>query len=298
LGPGTEAAWVPERVTELLPRLLERLLAKTGPKLIATLAGTEVATERLRKELERARYAHVATHGFFADKQFRSVLQSDEKPFAQTMFDDGRIAQRIGEGARCGLVCAGANLPDTPGRGILSADAVAGLLLDDLHLAVLSACDTGIGDVAGGEGVFGLQRAFHIAGCKNVVASLWKVDDAATAALMTRFTGVGNDGRCIEGDRDRLPVEFGGSPTSGAQSGLTGNSAPRPFSPQRAGLFRVCPADRRLFEPASARGSGQRPATPARGQTVRPGRRFLRVTAFSPAGARHDKVSGGRHEAG
>jgi hypothetical protein len=72
-------------------------------------------------------------------------------------------------------------------RGILSGDAIAGLLLDDLHLATLSACDTGLGDVAGGEGVFGLQRAFHIAGCKNVVASLWKVPDRPTAALMALF---------------------------------------------------------------------------------------------------------------
>jgi tetratricopeptide (TPR) repeat protein/CHAT domain-containing protein len=173
--------------------LLENLLAKTGPKLTAALGGVDASTARLRQELERARYAHLATHGFFADKQFRSVLQLDPKLFERRMAE-GRILERRGEGARSplvlsGLVCSGANRADTPERGILSADAVAGLLLDDLQLAVLSACDTGLGDVAGGEGVFGLQRAFHIAGCHNVVASLWKVDDAATAALMARFYG-------------------------------------------------------------------------------------------------------------
>jgi CHAT domain-containing protein len=188
-----QVVWNYLKGTEAESQLLRKLLEKIGPKLTA-LSGTGAATAPLRRELEKVRYAHIATHGFFADKTFRSVLQLDEKLFARRQWLDGRIGERIGEGSRSplvlsGLVCAGANLPDTPDRGILSADAIAGLLLDDLQLAVFSACDSGLGDVAGGEGVYGLQRAFHIAGCKNVVASLWKVDDAATAALMTRFYG-------------------------------------------------------------------------------------------------------------
>jgi CHAT domain-containing protein/Tfp pilus assembly protein PilF len=177
--------------TERERQLLAEMLEQSGVKP-QTLGGSEASTARLRQALEQARHVHLATHGFFADKEFRSLLQLDEKLFARREFVSGDIGERIGAAARSplvlsGLVCAGANRPETPERGILSGDAIAGLLLDDLQLAVLSACDTGLGDVAGGEGVFGLQRAFHIAGSHNVVASLWKVDDAATAALMTRF---------------------------------------------------------------------------------------------------------------
>jgi CHAT domain-containing protein len=92
-------------------------------------------------------------------------------------------------------VLSGANLPPEqdehglprPSDGILTAEAIAAMPLDDLELAVLSACETGLGDMAAGEGAFGLQRAFHLAGARNVVASLWKVDDNATAALMNLF---------------------------------------------------------------------------------------------------------------
>jgi hypothetical protein len=86
-----------------------------------------------------------------------------------------------------GLVCSGANLPHTPNRGILTAEAIVGLDLRRMNLAVLSACESGLGESAGGEGVYGLVRAFHIAGTRNVAASLWKVDDEATAALMVLF---------------------------------------------------------------------------------------------------------------
>ncbi len=88
---------------------------------------------------------------------------------------------------------AGANRPGSADplthddRGILTAEAIAGLDLAGLVLVVLSACETGLGLGGGGEGVFGLQRAFHLAVAQNVVASLWKVDDQATAALMTIF---------------------------------------------------------------------------------------------------------------
>src|SRR5262249_56363603 len=90
-----------------------------------------------------------------------------------------------------GRVLAGATLPVTDAErddgGLLSAEALAGLALPKLELVVLSACSSGRGAVASGEGVLGLQRAFHIAGAKNVIGSLWNVEDEATAALMSLF---------------------------------------------------------------------------------------------------------------
>lgn len=173
-------------------RELKRVVALAGDRPMVRLTGNEPSAERLLAELPQASLAHLATHGFFADKSFRSILQLDEKLFARRMSSAGHILERIGEGSRSplvlsGLVLAGANRSDTPGRGILTADAIIGLDLRGLELAVLSACETGLGDVAAGEGVFGLQRAFHIAGTHNVVASLWKVNDEATAALMALF---------------------------------------------------------------------------------------------------------------
>jgi CHAT domain-containing protein len=153
------------------------------------LAGREATTDRVLAELPRARVALLATHGFFADPSFRSAMQLDPELFASP---DRSLASA---GARnplilSGLVLAGANRTgsdEAPDRGIVTAEAILGLRLDGLELAVLSACDTGLGAVAGGEGVLGLVRAFHIAGCRDVVASLWRVEDDATAALMALF---------------------------------------------------------------------------------------------------------------
>jgi CHAT domain-containing protein len=160
------------------PRVLER-------------SGPQAGAGQLLVDLPQARWAHLATHGFFAAPQSgaRKYLY-DEQDFLR-----GLMGERVGIAARypltqTGLVLAGSNLKGKeagPEGGIVTAEALAGLDLSGLELAVLSACETGLGEAASGEGVFGLQRAFHLAGTRNVVASLWKVDDEATAALMALF---------------------------------------------------------------------------------------------------------------
>jgi CHAT domain-containing protein/tetratricopeptide (TPR) repeat protein len=171
-------------------REVDRVVALAGSRSVTCRRGAEASVSRLLADLPEARWAHLATHGFFADGRLRSALQLDEGLFRRE-----RERFRFEPGARnplvlSGLVLAGANLPTVDGvadGGLLTAETIAGLDLRRLDLAVLSACETGLGELAGGEGVFGLQRAFHLAGTRNVVASLWRVDDAATSALMALF---------------------------------------------------------------------------------------------------------------
>jgi CHAT domain-containing protein len=152
-----------------------------------TLQHEEATTSAVLAALPQARYAHLATHGFFADASFRPAFLVDPKLFEMTP-----RGERVGAGAlspmvMTGLVFAAANKPNTPGRGIVTGEALVDLDLSGLDLTVLSACETGLGDTAGGEGTFGLQRAFHLAGTRDVIASLWKVPDRPTAALMALF---------------------------------------------------------------------------------------------------------------
>ncbi|MCY2995041.1 MAG: CHAT domain-containing protein [Planctomycetota bacterium] len=178
-------------------REVAAVVALAGNRQHVELTGAEASSSRVVQELPNASWAHFATHGFFADKKFRSALQFNEGAFEERI---GLFRERLAVAGRnplvlSGLILAGANLsrekdelglPKGDG-GILTAEAVASLDLTKMDLVVLSACETGLGDVAGGEGVFGLQRAFHVAGARNVVASLWKVDDKVTAVLMGLF---------------------------------------------------------------------------------------------------------------
>ena len=95
---------------------------------------------------------------------------------------------------RCGLALAGICnwlkgeiLPEEIGNGILNGMDVLSLDLSNTNLMVLSACQTGLGDTQSGEGIQGMRRAFELAGVHTLICTLWKVDDLASAILMTAF---------------------------------------------------------------------------------------------------------------
>ncbi len=134
---------------------------------------------------------HVVTHGYF--EPARKSLEG-HAPQASTDPADSAGPEPMVDswmpGLLSGLVMSGANhavVGTSSHDGILRAAEIEATSLPGVDLVVLSACETGLGATAGGEGLTGLQRAFHIAGARTVVASLWKVDDRATLELITRF---------------------------------------------------------------------------------------------------------------
>jgi CHAT domain-containing protein len=171
----------------------EQIFARPKMTVLQGSGATEVA---LRREAPRHLYLHLATHGFFAPEHYRSALERSvqgQGPVASENRSGSprSAAQSIAgyhPGLLSGLALAGANKPaEGLDDGIMTAEEVSTLDLRAAELVVLSACDTGLGEVAGGEGILGLQRSFQVAGARTVIASLWSVDDAATRDLMERF---------------------------------------------------------------------------------------------------------------
>jgi CHAT domain-containing protein/Tfp pilus assembly protein PilF len=144
------------------------------------------ATEAKVKQLHGPRILHIATHGFF--------LNDNELPTTALRVGDFSPEQPpvpLGENPllRSGLALAGANTRRSGEHddGILTAAEVAQMDLRGTQLVVLSACETGVGEVQNGEGVYGLRRALVLAGAETQVASLWKVADEATKDLMVEY---------------------------------------------------------------------------------------------------------------
>lgn len=145
----------------------------------ATLFTGPQATETAVKQARGPRVLHVATHGFFLED-------------LNAAGEIGARRLRLSENPmlRSGLAFAGANtLRSGVDDGVLTALEAAGLDLNGTQLVVLSACETGVGEVRNGEGVFGLRRAFDIAGAETIVMSLWPVADQTTKDLMIAYYG-------------------------------------------------------------------------------------------------------------
>ena len=179
--PGTE------RESREIPPLV------VAPKEQKQVLVGERATETAVKTARSPRILHLATHGFF--------LPDDESALDTVKFggvpDRGITVVPRPTGkryenplVRSGLAFAGANHATgiTDGDdGILTALEITGMDLYGTELVVLSACDTGVGEIKTGEGVFGLRRAFALAGAKNLLMSLWEVSDEVTARQMKIF---------------------------------------------------------------------------------------------------------------
>ena len=174
-----------ERITALFKRKNVKIQVKKGfaaseddfKNLTATAINSGVYDEKVSPSI-----LHIATHGFFfpnptENKALASAFQASNNPLI-----------------RSALVMAGANrvwLGNMPyaGRedGILTAYEISNMNLSGTKLVVLSACETGLGDIQGTEGVYGLQRAFKMAGVDYILMSLWQVPDRQTAELMEKF---------------------------------------------------------------------------------------------------------------
>jgi CHAT domain-containing protein/tetratricopeptide (TPR) repeat protein len=145
----------------------------------------QFASEHNLRNVNSPKILHIATHGFYL-----KGLESNDKLFLG--FENSAIKDN--SLLRSGLILAGAgpSTADTLNRnsendGVVTAYEASLLNLTNTDIVVLSACQTGLGDEMGSEGVAGLQRSFTIAGAKNIIMSLWPVDDFATQLLMTSF---------------------------------------------------------------------------------------------------------------
>ena len=169
----TRLAWTSEEAA-----LVADIIDEQGGISVRRYIGAQ-ATEHTVKALVKApRILHMATHGFFCNRESLPGGMAGNNPLL-----------------RSGLALAGANrVAETQSLsagfgedGILTAYEVSGLNLMGTELATLSACETGLGEVVDGEGVFGMRRAFQHAGAESILMSLWRVPDKATTALMREF---------------------------------------------------------------------------------------------------------------
>ncbi len=182
----TRRGWQYLPGTKLEVQSIDKIL---GAKCIKTLTiSDENGTEEMFKSLSGGNNGliHIATHGFYLNQ-----TQADRLTANFIVKQDGD--SHIYPLRRSGLIFAGGqhawlgeDIPDGVDDGILTSEEISGMDLSSTSLLVLSACQTGLGDVSS-EGVYGLQRGFKIAGVGTIIMSLWEVNDAATELMMSKF---------------------------------------------------------------------------------------------------------------
>ena len=154
----------------------------------SVLTGRAASETTFKREAHRYRVLHLATHGFFLDEACTTTGSGTRGVGGLALASPSTERPPENPLLLSGLAFAGANrrlsAPIDQDDGILTAEEVASLDLQGVEWAVLSACDTGLGQIKAGEGVFGLRRAFQIAGARTVIMSLWSVDDQATRLWM------------------------------------------------------------------------------------------------------------------
>lgn len=162
---------------------IEKIVSQKSARCLKLM--NEQATEDTVKRLQvNPHILHIATHGFFIQSIDEDEENSGTNVLPEKILKENALSLT-------GLLLAGAKYDfgyvDNREDGIFTAYEAMNLNLNNTELVVLSACETGLGEVKNGEGVYGMQRAFQSAGAKTVLMSLWKVYDQATKLLMTTF---------------------------------------------------------------------------------------------------------------
>jgi ankyrin repeat protein/CHAT domain-containing protein len=176
---------------------ISAVFAKKGWKYDLFM-GDEASEETFKNMDESPEILHFATHGFFFPEQESDKKATNPSAILFSESSEKGLEELIHTTEnplmRSGILMAGANYTWLSGRppqnredGILTAYEVSLMDLSNTELVVLSACETGLGDIRGSEGVFGLQRAFKLAGAQSMIMSLWQVPDQQTVELMNLF---------------------------------------------------------------------------------------------------------------
>jgi CHAT domain-containing protein len=149
---------------------------------VTILRGAGVDEASVRRDTPRVDIVHFATHAFDLGSDCASATGTRGVHLDESVPD---VGQKTAHQAALALSDANADVANGSGHGLLTPEKIIAYPLANVSWVILAACDTGLGNVVGDEGVFGLRRAFRIAGAHTVVMSLWAIEDSATTGWMT-----------------------------------------------------------------------------------------------------------------